>query len=154
MRTLIAAVCPPSGSGGARELGQAGSWGLRGRSQWEREGHRARDVQRKCDLLEGNSSPSIPEHIPFKSSFLYVILTVIRLWFVLREYMNSYFLEESKEGMRWECDQYMLPFSALHCCKQRSLFPIMLLFVLSVGQFFIRSPPLGANQVLFLSCFH
>lgn len=43
-------VCLPSGAGGPRELGQAGSRGLWGRSQWEREGHCARDVQRKCNI--------------------------------------------------------------------------------------------------------
>lgn len=41
--------CLHTGAGGSREPGQAGSRGLRGRPKREREGHRARDVQRKLD---------------------------------------------------------------------------------------------------------
>lgn len=50
-RCTYSQLCLSTGAGGSREPGQAGSRGLRGRSEREGEGHRARDVQRKLDLV-------------------------------------------------------------------------------------------------------
>lgn len=109
-------------------------------------------VREMCNV--SLSFPSIPERVVFNSSFLFVRVRMGRLRFLLHKCMKTYFL--------WEWGECVISaacytFSVLFCSfEQRDLIPIMLLFVLSVGQFFFsffRSLPLGANQVSLWAAF-